>query len=1346
MRIATITARSGWLVPSFALSDVTVLDREGRTALRLPLVVAALSPRSLLHLGFEQLYLEGPELDVRRTADGRLFVAGQELHPDPSGGGRGADWLFSQTEVVVRHGTLRWTDEAGAAAPQSLTDIELLLRNGGWRHAMRIAATPPAELGGRVTLVGQFSQPLLSLRPGQWRDWQGPFYAGMPDVDLGRLHAQLAGILGSLSSPAPLFGLSEAAGKGSLQAWADLDAGAVSGVTADVALQDLALRFAEAPAPLALRQFSARLSGRRDEAGFELATERLAFVSTDGDAWPGGNLSLRHLNAAPGRTEIGADRLDLAELARIASGLPLGAQAQRLLAERAPQGLVESLTAHWEGGEGAATRYAARGRVTGLSVSSIPPDADHLAAAAAVEAALRAQDPHGHRHVHPPLGRPGIRGADLDFDLDQTGGKASLAVRSGALDVPGVFADPVVPLDSLRAELRWQHGADGRLAVQVPHAEFANADAAGALQASWRSGDEADPAQRLPGVLDLTGHMTRADGTRVWRYLPQSIAPEARDYVRESVSAGVATSADFRVQGDLRHMPFDDPKLGQFRIAARLRDVTYAYAPPEIEHEGALPWPALVRLAGELVFEGRGMEIRNASGRLESPESMRATGARGAEPPAPRSAKTPPLLAGEVQVLRADVRIPDLSRTVVNVQARARGPLAEMLAIVDAAPLAGMTRHALSHATADGNAELQLGLSLPVAALHDSRVRGEVVLGGNDLRLAPQLPLLGQARGTVAFSEGGFSLFGTQARMLGGDLQVEGGLQPVPGAVDGQGAPLHRLSLQARGTLTAEGLRDAPELGAVPRLAAAAQGGTSYSVTVESEDGHPQVSVSSSLQGLALDLPAPLGKSAEASLPLRFQTRLLPAAPGEATRRDELTMDLGDVVAVRYLRSLEGDKPRVIAGSLAIGLQPGEEQPLPTEGVAANVHLAQLDVDAWRAVLRRVAEQAGTGTGTADAAAATQRSESADYLPDTLALRADEFTAAGRTLHQVVVGGSHEAGLWRANVDARELGGYLEYRQAADAAPARVYARLARLQVPETAAQDVESLTDSSVQPASSAAAGPLPALDIVVDDFQLKDRRLGRLEVQAVNRDAEWRLDKLQLAMPEATFAATGRWGRRAPGTPRRTEFDFRLDLRDSGALLGRLGMPGVIARGVGQLSGQVDWQGSPFSPDYASMDGKLHLDVASGQFLKADPGLAKLLGVLSLQSLPRRLTLDFRDVFSEGFAFDHVRGDVQIADGIAHTDQLEMKGVAATVQMDGSADIRRETQNLRVVVVPEINAGTASLLAAMVNPAIGLSTFLAQAVLRGPLIEAATQEFDITGGWTTPHIVKVARPAATP
>jgi len=283
------------------------------------------------------------------------------------------------------------------------------------------------------------------------------------------------------------------------------------------------------------------------------------------------------------------------------------------------------------------------------------------------------------------------------------------------------------------------------------------------------------------------------------------------------------------------------------------------------------------------------------------------------------------------------------------------------------------------------------------------------------------------------------------------------------------------------------------------------------------------------------------------------------------------------------------------------------------------------------------------------------------------------------------------------------------------------------------------------------------------VDDFELRGKKLGRLEIDAVNRPAtastpaEWRLNRLTLTAPEASFSATGQWTAIAPPSGargvrlterRRTTMNFRLDMTDAGQLLARMGMKDLVRRGRGKMEGQVSWLGSPLAFDHPSLNGAFHLSVESGQFLKAEPGLAKLLGVLSLQSLPRRLTLDFRDVFSEGFAFDFIRGDVTIAQGIASTSNLQMKGVNAAVLMEGRADIARETQDLRVVVVPEINAGTASVVAGVLNPAVGLGSFLAQMLLRQPLIRASTQEFQVDGTWTDPRVTRIQRatPEASP
>ncbi|GAA4359419.1 YhdP family protein [Variovorax defluvii] len=1291
VRIGSITANSATLFPSFELRDVVLHDDAQREALRLTRVVASVSPRSLFRLNFEQLYIEGPALEVRRDAAGKLHVAGLHMATDTTGESRGADWFFAQREFVIQGGTVRWTDDSRGAPPLLLSDVQFIARNGPRSHTLRLDATPPPEWGERFSLRGQFRQPLLSVRSGNWQSWDGVAYAELPRIDI-RLLGQYVALDARVRE-----------GAGALRVWADVDDGRISGGTVDLALLRVDASLDKALKPLVLRDVTGRLAGRMTEEAVEFSTAELQFQTADGMRWPGGNLWFQQIPARGGQSERGAlraDRLDLAALAMIGDRIPLPEPTRKLVDGLAPRGLVERIDASWQGPAAAPDRYQARGRVSDFAVASqaaepppSPPPATRRGNAASAPAA----------HAAPPTpmaGVPGIRGATIDFDANQAGGNAALSIVDGALDFPGVFEEPVIPVDRLTAQLAWKVDGD-RTQLQVTGLKFANADAEGEAVATWRTSDPAASGSRsrFPGVLDLEGKLTRADGARVFRYLPQHIPKETRDYVRDAVQKGSASAVDFKVRGDLWDMPFNDPKQGDFRIAARVQDVNFAYVPPSLGD--GRPWPALHGLSGELVFERAGMLVRNARGRI--------AGAPG------------------VEVSKAEAQIADMGHAspLLRVEAQAKGALGELLRV--GGPLTGEAAPTLARARATGNADYRLRLELPLSAMDKSKVQASIALADNELQIQPEAPALTQARGSLNFTESGFSLAGVQARALGGGVRLEG--------TGRYGSAATELSFRAQGIASAEGLRAAREVDWLARLARHASGSTAYSASFSVRDNASEFSLASSLQGLGLQLPAPLAKPAEDAMPLAIEKKVVlreARAGGSMQMHDRLSIELGRVGSAAYLRDISGDEPRVLRGGIGIGLAAGESAAAPERGVLANIQLGRIDVPAWQALF-------GDTTGKpAEPAAGDAADDVSAYMPSILAVRAQELAIGGRTLHNVVLGGTREGQLWRANIDAAELSGYAEYRSAQ---AGRLYARLARLKIAPSSANAVETLLDE--QP------GTLPALDIVVDDFELLGRRLGRAEIDAVNRGGpgrEWRLNRLSFTVPEASFTAQGAWaaapgGSRGRTEPRRTSMDFKLDITDAGNLLGRFGMKDVVRAGRGRLEGEVQWSGSPFALDYPSLGGQLKIDVESGQFLKAEPGIAKLLGVLSLQALPRRLTLDFRDVFSQGFSFDFLRGDARIEQGVASTNNLQMKGVNAAVLMDGSADIARETQNLRVVVVPEINAGTAALVATAINPAIGLGTFLAQMVLSRPLIAATTQEFKIDGTWTDPKIVKLPR-----
>ena len=1315
VRIGQITGRSLGAMPSFELNDVTLLDSQGREAVRLPRVVGALSPASLWGLGFEQLVIERPELDIRRAADGKIFVGGLEVSKDSTTGHSPvADWFFSQMEFVVRDGTVRWTDEMRQAPPLALSQVDAVVRNSRHRHRLRLDATPPPEWGERFSLRGIFRQPLLTGRTGDVMTWTGQVYGDFSRVDVARFqpYVRLASLDMALNR-----------GQGALRAWLDVSKGQITHALADVALRDVDVRLGAKLEPLGFESLAGRLGASQHAQGFDVSTEGLQFRARDGLQWPGGNLALVHTNqtrSASETTTLKADRLDLATLTQIASRLPLDSGMQAMLASFAPQGLVQALDARWQGPLDAPTAYTATGRVAGLRVAALPAPVPAPGGRAAAAAALEAVP-----------GRPGVSGATVDFNLTQDGGQASLKIAKGALDLPGIFEDPKVLLDQFSTEAKWKV-AGQKIELQLRDLKFANADAQGQAQVRWQTDDRVSSApaagsasdHRFPGILDLQGSLSRGDGSRVHRYLPLVLGADVRHYVRDAVVKGQVSDVKFKVKGPVDDLPFTDAAQGDFQVSAKVRNGQFVYVPKSLQPPGAAPWPALTELNGELVFDRASLEVKGASGKVAG-------------------------LPG-LHLVKGDARIADLMHdATVEVTTDIKGPLSEALGFVNTSPLGDMTQKVLAQTTASGMADYRFRLRLPIDDIDKSTVEGTVTLPGNDVRFAAQAPLMARLKGAVNITDKGFSVAGAQASLLGGDIRIDGGTRPAAAAPGSKTS----VAFKAQGSLTAEGLRQAKELGLVSRLAAHASGSAAYTASVLFRRGVPEVLLSSSLQGMALSLPAPLAKSAEAALPVRFESALLPGTlEAGQTLQDQLSLSIGRIAAVNYVRDVSGLEPRVIRGGIGVGLEAGESVPAPDNGVGANINLARVDLDAWEKMLDDATGGGISKSGAATPSAASSGASAAamSYLPTLMAIRAKELKLQGRSLNNVVVGASRDGLNWRANIDAAELDGYLEFRQPGAQGAGRLYARLSRLSLAASEASEVEAMLDE--QPAS------LPALDIVVENMELRGKKLGRVEIDAVNRSAsatdggvrEWRLNKFNIILPEAVLTASGNWaaivpaGPRVampPGVRRRSAMNFRLDIADSGELLKRFGMDGVIRRGKGRLEGQVAWIGSPLSLDYPSLSGQVNVNVESGQFMKADPGIAKLLGVLSLQSLPRRLTLDFRDVFSQGFAFDFVRGDVGIQQGVAKTNNLQMSGVNAAVLMDGSANVEDETQDLRVVVVPDINAGTASLIATAINPVVGLGTFLAQMFLRRPLMEAATQEFHIDGTWADPKITKVNR-----
>ena len=1273
--IGRIQTQGGWWVPWFEVTDVRLFDREGREALYLPRVLAAVSPRFLLFKQFEQLDIEQPELEIRRDTNGHVWVAG--LDTQAAGDGTGADWFFSQPEFLIRGGVVHWRDESRSSQSQTsapvltLKEVDVAIQNRWFRHELRADVTPPDVLGQRLSTRGNFYQ-YPWQRAGNWEQWSGEAFVSMPHVDLASLRQWV-----TMDK-----GLSLQEGRGAVQLWVDVQKGQPVAVTGDVALDAVDARLGADLKPLSLRHVHGRVGVQWQNGEVEISSQDLVFDTQEGEHWPGGVVRVGWRGDTFDTGSLNADRLDLDALAQISQRLPLPQTWRSMLSRVQPQGQVNQLKAAWQKNEDGPLIYSAHGQLRQLSI-------------------LRDALPDS-----PLANLPGVQAAQLEFDLTQKGGKARASIVNGSIILPTGLDEPYIPLDEASAQIAWQHKGD-EFAVQFTQGRVVNADLAGEFNGNWKTG-QADA--RLPGVLDLTATLSRAKLAQVHRYLPNTLPASARSYVRHAIQGGEASHVTMRLHGNLSEMPFDNPKQGEFRVVAQVAQGKYAYVPSETSKAKApsvSTWPALTEVNGELIFDRSALQFKGTT-----------------------------QLAGAPQITWQKVvaKIPKLDQPVVSVSGETHGPVSQVLDLIAKSALNDLTGTLLSKSQATGDADFNLALTLPIDQLSESKVQGSVLFAENALQVMPGTPVLDRTRGTLQFSEQGFEIKAMQARLLGGEAVLSGGLSFA--SIEGQSP----LQLKIRGDLTADGLRQARELGFVSRLAQRAAGKSAYAANLGLRRGVPELLITSDLKGMALTLPAPLNKTAAALMPLRVESRLTSESllPKAHVLQDQISVTLDRVMSVAYVRDVSTSRPRVLRGGIAVGQAMADALPIRDNAVSLNLQLPSLDLDAWNAALTQltgISPLKRQKTSQSVIGLEATSDDAQDYLPSFAALRAEQIKVSDRFVHQVVVGGTRQSDLWRLNISADELNGSAEVRPANGNVPAQLYVRLAYLNIPPSLVPDVERLLTE--QPSS------IPTLNIVVDDLNLRGKKLGRLEIDAVNRVGansvrEWRLNKFNVNLPEATLTANGHWATEGP-LLRRTELSFVLAIRDSGDLLTRLGTPDAIRQGEGRLEGQVSWQGSPITLDYASMRGKMNLAIEKGQFLKTDPGAARLLGVLNLQALPRRLSLDFSDLFSDGFAFDFVRGDISIEQGVASTNNLQMKGVVAGALLEGSADLVRETQKLKVVVVPEINAGTASLYVATINPLVGLTSYLAQLVLSKPLVRAGTSEFLVDGTWSDPRVTKV-------
>lgn len=1324
-----------WL-PTVELSQITVFDPAGKPGLVLDHVEGSISILGFFQgrIDLGRLLIDRPTLTLHRAADGQLFLSGIPL-PKPDGGpSQFLEWLAHQGEIRITNATLRWQDDLVSAEPLELSRGNVRLRNNGVRHRLEVNFLPPERLARPVTLKADFRGSDLV----NFKDWQGQLQAQSDWVNLAVLRQWV-----------PQIARVER-GRGRVQFTLALDAPGQWESGAELDLQDVQARLRTDLQPLQFQQVRGGMSFKSSQGMVEFSARQLTLN--------GGNafrtavpLDLRLAYGESGGS-LQINQLELGQVSALAAALPLSDELRARWNAAAFKGRISHLDANWKGPQDHPADFAVHSDFEGFQAN--------------------------------PMGLlPAIRAFNGHLDATADGGALKGSGADAFLNFPKVFAVPI-PVKSYKIDASWTVHPEATQ-VRINRFEVENADLAGFVSGklSVQAG--------APGEADLNGELQRATPAAVWRYLPLDVSADARNWLQASLVGGKAQHMTFEVKGNLQQFPFVGDNGGKFRLSAQVSDGVLRYDPA---------WPAITALQANVRIHGGELFVEATAGQIlgsriktvqahipdltvdkqqlsiagevdgsvrdgldfiaRSPvrgylrhftDDIQGTGnghlVLGLEIPLNRPAETK--VKGDYQFLDAgiddgDAGIPPLTHVQGHLLFTESALSSQGLA---GTALGGPAAFQLStlpsgaiRLQAGGTADMSQLLGVyrhPVLADVSGKEswQGEFVFSEKrtDIRFDSRANYLGEPAlvhmsmlkdGTLDIA---FSGKTSQASLIkrypstllkaldspvtwNGHLRVKSGHDDV--VVNGTAILLQEpaklvVTGSSRGKTVAD-VTGKAAMASLRRLGYAfladhAKGTAEWRLHIEDGGPRTQAVLTSSLTGVALSFPAPFQKNPGTALPLS----LTAVTEGNVLRINAVVANWIGFKTSYTVLPKGGYQAR--RGIITLG---GEAVAPLSDGFGVNGTFRHADLDQWKALL------AGTGDGGQDDAL---------FGPVTWINAAfEDVRWDGRTWGSHRLTASQEGDHWLAQVRGDQADGEVTWIPEGTG---RVRAHFTKLILPPL--PDVEKGKEAPSDPDE---LKRMPSVDLVADRFWARNKSFGRLQLTGVREGMVWRIERFSLASASATLEGDGRW--LALPTPQ-TQLNLHLKASNLGNFLADAGYPNMISRGKGDVRGQVNWAGNPDDFKLSNLAGQFAVDLHDGQFSKVEPGGAgRLIGLLSLQTLPRRITLDFHDIFSDGFAFDSLTANIAARQGLFSTQDFDMAGPSARVMLAGTINLMEETSSLTARVSPAVGGSVSLATTVLGGPVAGAASFLLQKLLKNPLDKVLTYEYGIEGSWDDPQI----------
>ncbi|WP_397391136.1 YhdP family protein [Polynucleobacter sp.] len=865
---------------------------------------------------------------------------------------------------------------------------------------------------------------------------------------------------------------------------------------------------------------------------------------------------------------------------------------------------------------------------------------------------------------------------------NQKQGNFTLDSSNLELEMDDFLSTSEIQLDRAKGDISWSKQKGGWL-INAKKFQLSNSEITTNFDLSYLIG-----APKQPDQMTLDMEFVKAKIATAHRYLPVNIDKETRQFLSKAFEAGDIQNGSLHIKGDPDQIPFPPGTAGELTLHLPISQAIYKPAPLLPKSQGV--WQA----------------FNNVSGNIDMKQASLSIGIDKAN-------------YKKVTLTNVKSQIPNLSakKLTALINGSVEGDGSEILEYLFTSPVGVQQANLTKNLTLKGPVSLGLDLKIPLSGSDDVNFDAKITLPGNQAQWG-EVPPLENLKGKIRVTEVNPEFDNVTANFLGGAFKISNAPSTAGNSSFSIGGDINASFIKdyVSGNLKSR---------AHPALLSAMSGSAKYEGLINFNKAGSQTNLKFDLRNWASAAPAPAKKLAGTPMLGEFNLKTYPASKNNPVRAD-WSGKLGDQYFIQGTLNFANDVKNALGiGSLA---------PLPQQGTSLHLASNELNLDQWIEFL-------DTGKHQSEA-----KKTNAPEEDIQISVQVKKLIALDRDWVDVNLQSQKKNAVWQLRLNSPQIAGQaLWHPSSGDHPSGLISGRLARLKLPDqhrpADSLPKENVPQKSVNLKTPLSPNTIPSLDLTIDDLSWTKAKLGAVIIKSKTSQDLMKVESIQINNPQGNSTIKGQWSARTQNTAEQSSITVDMNIKDAGQIITHWSSEKPVEGGEGTLNASVSWSGPLFAPAYDSLAGDVSINLTKGRLLEVNTDGAKLLDVLSLQSLFRFATLDLKgslgNLATKGTPFNSINSNFEITKGVAQTKQFAMILDQARVAMTGQINIPEQTQDLRVTIFPTIDATAGSLAAFVINPIIGLGAVVSQYLITNQINRTMQTDYLIQGSWENPEVI---------